>query len=59
LGLFTGGLTAAVTSVTIDAGTSPQNPAINIGVASGLSAVAFRLLNNNSTSGFIALSAEL
>jgi hypothetical protein len=54
-----GGSITAITSVSVLSGTQ-SNAAVATGVASGLSSGAvYRLLTNNSTSGYIGFSAEL
>jgi hypothetical protein len=54
-----GGTITAITSFSVLSGTQ-SNAAIAAGVASGLSAgSSYRLLTNNSTSGYIGFSAEL
>jgi hypothetical protein len=56
---ISGGGITAITSVAVLSGNS-SNIAIACGVASGLTAgTSYRLLTNNSTSGFLGVSAEL
>ena len=52
------GFTGAVTAVTLDGGTS-NNPRVNVTVTGAAQFRPYELLTNNSTSGFIALTAEL
>jgi hypothetical protein len=60
LGIFTTGVVVAVSAMTIDANSNPQVPAISISTSGSLVAgTVYRLLNNSSTSGYVALSAEL
>jgi hypothetical protein len=60
LGLFAVSLVAAITAVAVDSATSPQNPGLVYTVASGSSGGAFyRVLTNNSSSGYLGISAEL
>ena len=61
IGIFrSAGLLMAVTSATIDTTSDTQNPTLNLIGAGGLTTdVFYRVLNNNSATGYLAISGEL
>ena len=60
LGVFTTGVLAAISAMAVDPNSNPQVPGITTSVSGGMSAgSAYRVLNNNSSAGYLALSAEL